>query len=304
MQRTKAHLALFAVNLIYGANYPISKALMPEVIGPSGFILLRAIGGVVLFWIFWSFRREQVHVSDLPRLALCGLFGVAVNQLLFYQGLARTSPLHASIIMVATPIIVLVLSHILIGERVTWRRALGVGLGLLGALGLVMMGAQGADEGATLLGDVFILVNATSFAIFLVVVKPLMARYSAITVMSWAFLFGGVVVTPFGLDEFEHVAWGQLGSGVVASMCFVVIGVTFLAYLLNTWAMRVVQPGVVGTYIYLQPVMAIAAAWTYLAIGFAPPGHLLQPPVVRWPHIVCAAAIFLGVHLAGRAERR
>lgn len=87
-------------------------------------------------------------------------------------------------------------------------------------------------------------------------------------------------------------------------MCFVVIGVTFLAYLLNTWAMRVVQPGVVGTYIYLQPVMAIAAAWTYLAIGFAPPGHLLQPPVVRWPHIVCAAAIFLGVHLAGRAERR
>ncbi|MCB9170339.1 MAG: DMT family transporter [Flavobacteriales bacterium] len=300
----RAHLALFVVNLIYGANYPISKALMPEVIGPSGFILLRALGGVSLFWATWSWTRERVRISDLPRLALCGLFGVAVNQLLFYHGLARTSPLHASIIMVATPIIVLVLSHVLIGERVSWNKAVGVASGLLGATGLVLLGAHGGDVGASFLGDLFILINATSFAVFLVIVKPLMARYSAITVMAWSFLFGSAVVIPFGMHEFQAVTWTQLGPGVLASLLFVVLGVTFLAYLLNTWAMRTVEPGVVGTYIYLQPVMAIAAAWTYFAIGYTPPGHVLHPPVVRWTHVVCAATIFLGVHLVGRADRR
>ena len=127
--RTKALLALFIVNLIYGVNYVVAKGLMPEVIGPSGFILLRVVGATVLFWGLRLFIRERVQWSDAMRLVLCAVFGVALNQLMFFHGLMRTTPVHASLMMVATPVLVLAMSGIYIGERITWGKLLGVALG-------------------------------------------------------------------------------------------------------------------------------------------------------------------------------
>jgi len=93
----KSHIALFIVNLMYGANYVIAKGLMPDVIGPNGFILLRVVGAVLLFWLIFSFQSEKIARKDFLLLAVCGLFGVAMNQLLFFNGLMLTSPLNAPV---------------------------------------------------------------------------------------------------------------------------------------------------------------------------------------------------------------
>ncbi len=200
-RRSLAHLALFAVNAIYGINYVVAKGLMPEVIGASGFILLRVIGAALLFWLLRALRPERVDWSDAGRLFLCAVFGVALNQLMFFHGLMRTSPINASIIMVATPILVLVLSGVLIGERITRTKLLGVLLGASGALLLIGLKPKGGATGATMLGDAFILINAISYGLYLVLVKPLMRKYTAVTVMAWC-LIGLVMVLPFGLGEF------------------------------------------------------------------------------------------------------
>ncbi len=292
-RRFLALAALFFVNLLYGINYVVAKGLMPDVIGPSGFILLRVAGANLLFWPVWLIKRERVAWSDAKRLVLCGISGVAINQLMFFHGLMRTSPVHASIIMVATPILVLVLSGVLIGERITRGKMLGVTLGAIGALVLIFVGGSGSGE-SSVLGDFFIFINATSYAIFLVMVKPLMSKYSAVTVMSWCFLVGSIIVIPFGLHEFLQVDWQGLAKPDVWSLAFVVVMVTFVAYLLNTWALRVVQPSVAGTFIYLQPVLALLAAYFML------PGEL----GLGWPQALAAVCIFMGVWLVGRKDRR
>ncbi|MBK9761702.1 MAG: EamA family transporter [Flavobacteriales bacterium] len=288
--RTLALLALFVVNLIYGVNYVVAKGLMPGVIGPSGFILLRVLGAVMLFWLVRLFNPEPVRKEDALRLLLCAVFGVALNQLMFFHGLMRTSPVHASIIMVATPILVLVISGVLIGERIGWGKLLGVALGAAGALILIFYHSD-EDSSASVLGDLFILINACSFGIYLVMVKPLLRRYTAITVMAWSFLIGSLLVLPFGARELWAVHWNVLTNPQIASMAFVVVMVTFVAYLLNTWALRFVNPSVVGTFIYLQPVLATAI--TLFTSGKNANG------LVQW---VCAAMIFLGVHLVNRAD--
>ncbi|MBK9422016.1 MAG: DMT family transporter [Flavobacteriales bacterium] len=292
-RRSLALAALFTVNLLYGINYVVAKGLMPGVIGPSGFILLRVAGANMLFWPVWLIKRERVAWSDAGRLVICGISGVAVNQLMFFHGLMRTSPVHASIIMVATPILVLVLSGVLIGERITPNKALGVGLGAAGALMLILLGTA-HNDGASMLGDFFILINASSYAVFLVMVKPLMSKYSAVTVMAWCFLVGSVIVVPFGLHEFAQVDWQGLAAPDVWSLAFVVVMVTFVAYLLNTWALRVVQPSVAGTFIYLQPVLALLASW------FTVRGDL----GLGWPQLGAAVCIFAGVWLVGRRDRK
>lgn len=302
MQRqARAHSALFTVNFIYGVNYVVAKGLMPHVIGPSGFILLRVLGAAALFWTLRLWKPQRVDPSDMIRLFLCAVFGVALNQLMFFHGLMRTTPINSSLIMVATPILVLLLSAILIGERVTWSKVTGIALGTLGALTLIFLKPAGSTSGASMLGDLFILINATAYGLYLVLVKPLMRKYSAVTVMSWSFLFGLVLVLPFGWEELAHVNWAALSAPVLGAMAFVVVMVTFVAYLLNTWALGVLDPSVVGSYIYMQPLLAGVFTWLFVRLG---PERLGIPGAyvveLGWPQLVCAVLIFLGVHLVGR----
>lgn len=291
-RRNPAFAALFFVNLLYGINYVVAKGLMPAVIGPSGFILLRVVGAGVLFWCVHAFRRRPVAWSDAKRLVLCGLTGVAINQLMFFHGLMRTSAVHASIIMVATPILVLVLSGVLLGERITPAKAAGVALGATGALLLILLGG-GHSDGSSILGDLFILVNASSYAVFLVLAKPLMAKYSATTVMAWCFLVGSLLVVPFGWQDLMAVDWAGLTAEQAGGLAFVVVMVTFVAYLLNTWALRLVQPSVAGTFIYLQPVLALLATWLAVEGGVE----------LGWMQGAAAGCIFIGVWLVGRKEQ-
>ncbi|MBX2972547.1 MAG: DMT family transporter [Flavobacteriales bacterium] len=299
-----AHFALFTVNFLYGVNYVVAKGLMPAVIGPSGFILLRVLGAGLLFWLLFAFRPQRVPAADLGRLFLCALTGVALNQLMFFHGLMRTTPLNASIIMVATPTLVLVLAGVVLKERITWMKALGVLLGAGGAVVLILAKPAGASTGATVLGDLFILINAMSYGLFLVLVKPLMRKYGAVTVMAWCFLFGLLLVLPFGWGEMVAVQWQALTVPHILALVFVVVMVTFVAYLMNTWALARVSPTVVGTYIYLQPVLAAAFTWLFVRVG---PERLGIPGEyeagISAVQALCAAAIFAGVYLVGRADR-
>lgn len=293
MNRYLPHLALLAVNCIYGANYVIAKGLMPDVIGPSGFILLRVIGAVLLFWLVLMFQWEKVERKDLLRLAACGLFGVAINQLLFFNGLNATSPMNSSIIMTSNPILVLVIASIVLKEGITGRRALGVALGFIGAAALILMTGKTGVGGASVMGDLMIFINSLSYGIYLVIVKPLMQKYRPLTVISWVFLFGLIYVIPFGWSQFSVVDWGGLDSTQLWSMTYVVVGVTFLAYLLNLFALSKVSPNVVSSYIYLQPVLAGLFGLLFFYLGT----YGLDKPVFTLPMLGATLLIFVGVWL-------
>lgn len=299
----KAHIALFTVNAIYGANYVIAKGLMPDVIGPSGFILLRVLGACILFWSVFVFRWERVAWPDLGRMAICAIFGVAANQLFFFNGLSLTSPINASVIMTTTPIIVLILASIILRERITWLRSVGVLVGAVGAVALILA-ASSEDAGtASRRGDLFILINATNYSLYLVVVKPLMKKYRPLTVIALVFSFGLLYVIPFGYSQFIAVDWVNLAPSQVLSMAFVVVFTTFLAYLLNIFALKLVSPTVSSSYIYLQPILAGSFALWFSSSTFL---QRLFGKVMDYSNDIdvykvgCAVLIFAGVYLVSK----
>jgi drug/metabolite transporter (DMT)-like permease len=255
-RRLWPHLALLGANLIYGANYTIAKEVTPGFIGPYGLVVLRCIGAVPLFWLVGLMVKERMSRTDIPRLLLCAVFGIAVNQLLFLKGLSMTLPINAAVIMTSTPILVLIVAAVLIRERITVRKAGGIGLGLAGALLILLAGKEVSFSSDTFVGDLLILVNASSYGVYLVLVKPLLARYHPITVMKWIFLFGFAMVIPFGQQQLREVNWADMPWQIMAAAAYVVFGLSFFAYLLNSLALRQVSPSVVSTYIYLQPVLA------------------------------------------------
>lgn len=260
-KRLLAHLALFAANLIYGINYTVAKEVMPDYIEPLGFILVRVTGAVVLFWLCYAlFYYEKVKKGDLLKLAVCGLFGVAINQMLFFEGLNLTTPINAAVIMVSNPILVLLFGIFLATERFSTKKGIGVALGALGAIVLITNGGQVSMNNEHLWGNIMVFINASSYAVYLVLVKPLMQKYKPITVISWVFLFGILFVIPFGWSDFQAIQWATMPIGILWRVAFVVIGTTFLAYLFNIYGLKTLNPSTVSTYIYLQPVLASIVA--------------------------------------------
>lgn len=280
-----AHVALIGAQLLYGANYTIAKEAMPEFIQPFGFVLLRCLGATSLFWLVGLFVKEKIEHKDIPKLALGGLFGIAINQLMFFKGLSLTHPINAAVLMISTPIMVLVMAAIIIKERITTKRAIGIGIGMLGTLIILVMGKKLSFSSDTFLGDILIFINATSYGVYLVIISPIMRKYHPITVIKWVFLFGLFMVLPFGYEQFAAIQWGTFPPHVIWATVYVVIGLSFLAYLFNAVALKYVSPSVVSIYIYLQPIFA-----TVFAISLGK-DHL------DWIKMLSAALICVGVYL-------
>lgn len=285
-QRVLAHLAIFGANLIYGINYSVAKGLMPDYLSPFAFIFCRVFGALILFLLLAQFRKtDKIEKKDFWRLALCGLFGVAGNQLMFFYGLNLTSPINAAIIMTSNPILVMIFAAVIIKAKITVTKLAGVFLGLAGAAALILHGKTLSVESDGLVGDLFIFLNGTSYALYLVLVKPLMSKYSPITVIKWVFIFGAFYVFPFGFQEVQSVEWSTFDPSIWYAFTFVVVGTTFLAYLFNIYGLKRLNPTTVSTYIYSQPLIA-----TIIAM-------LFQDGKLTAVKVLSALLIFSGVYL-------
>ncbi len=281
-----AHLAAIGANLIYAANYVIAKEVTPVFIKPLGLVLIRVWVALFMFWIVHSlFVREKVERKDFFKLALASIFGIAINQMMFIKGLSMTSPINASLLMITTPIIVLVLAFFLINEKLGLGKILGIALGALGAALIVLSNnSTGANDG-NLTGDLFIVINAASYALYFVLIKPLLNKYHPITIVKWIFTFGALIVLPFGWTQFNTIDWAAMPRYVYYATAYVVIATTFFAYLLNSIGLKKLNASVVGAYIYTQPIIASAIA-VFLGKGVLTPEKLGS-----------AVLIFAGVYL-------
>ena len=288
-----AHIAIFSANLIYGINYTVAKDVMPNYIEPLGFIFLRVSGASILFWVFfYFFFFEKVEKKDLIRLALCGLFGVAINQIFFFEGLNLTTPINAAVIMVINPILVILIGGFLTVEIITSKKIFGIVLGAIGAIILITYGSSPIINLEHLKGNVMILINATSYAMYLVLAKPLMKKYKPITVISWVFFFGFIYVFPFGWSEYQLIEWSVMPKDIFWKTVFVVFCTTFLAYLFNIFGLKTLNTSTVSTYIYLQPVLASIVA------------ILLGSDELSIIKILSTLIIFAGVYLVSLEHRQ
>ncbi len=220
------------------------------------------------------------------------LFGVSINQSLFIKGMSLTSPISGAIIMITSPLIVLIIGNLILKEKITWQRISGILIGLGGAALLILTSTLASSKQDNALGDLFIFINALSWGTFLVLVKPLMAKYHTVTVLKWVFLFGCFILIPLGWGGMTDVVWSSLTDRTWFDILFVVVAVTFIAYLMNIYSLKILSPTVVSAYIYLQPVFAAAIA---LYLG---------KDELSWQKIVSALLIFAGVILASQTTAK
>ncbi|MHC1776753.1 MAG: DMT family transporter [Lentimicrobium sp.] len=287
---TKAHLALTFSGLLFGVNYWIAKGLMPIYLQPMQIIFIRGAMALFLFWLVSLLYKGEAIAErkDHLILALCGLTGIALNQALFFTGLSLTSPVDTALIHSGSPVIVLLFSIWIAGEKTGRLKITGMILGATGAVLLVLQGNFSADGNNHLLGNALIFMNIVSYSLYLVLIKPLMHKYNAITIMKWVFLYGFLFVLPFSLPSVVGIKLNTFTPFAWFSIIYIIIGTTFITYLLTSYSLRTVSAGVAGYYIYMQPVIAAII------------GILLFNETLTPAKTMAAILVFTGVFLVNR----
>jgi len=289
--KSKAHIGLLGTNIFFAINLSAVKYLTSNnYMQPFGMNLIRVGVSVLLFWLLFLVKPplNKIDKKDFPRFILCAFSGIAINQMLFLKGLSYTYPIHAALLMLTTPILITVIAAWLLKERIYFLKIAGLGLGVTGAVVLIAARPKTGDANNILLGDILILINAISYTIYFILVKPLMLKYNPVQVIRWVFTFGLFMVLPFGLGEFVAINWESFGITAYTCIGLIVIGGTFLAYLFNVYGIKILGASVAGSYIYLQPVFATIIAMVFLS------------EKLEAYKIIAAIAIFSGVYLCNR----
>ncbi len=276
----------------------IAKGVMPDKIGPSALVVIRLIGAGFLFWMIKLFIKETIDKKDYLRIVLCGLLGAAINMLLFFHGLSLTSPIDASIISTSIPVMVLIFSAFILKERITNYKLVGITIGGLGAFLLVWFGNK--TEGiSSLLGNLMVFGNTCCYALYLVLIKPLMIKYNPISIICWVFLVGFIFVLPFGIDDVIHTNFEAFTLQTYLGIGFVVIGTTFLTYLFNIYALQHVASSVAGSYVYLQPAVSFILV-TIVSVLYSDTIYKSDINLVK---IISCLLVICGVYLVSKKPK-
>lgn len=286
---------MLTANLIFGLNTPISKSVLElGSVTPYGLTMFRMIGAAILFWCISLFtRKEYVPPRDLLMLFLASLFGIQLNQTMFLIGLSHTSPIDASIVVTLVPILTMVISAMYLREPITWKKAIGVFIGASGALLLILSSQNSAGgAGGNMTGNLLCFMSSLSFATYLTVFKPLIMRYSPITLMKWMFLYAALCSLPFGYHEIADINYGALATDTYLRIGYVVVLATFIAYIMIPVGQQRLRPTVVSMYNYLQPLVSSVVA---VVMGM---------DVFGWEKTLAGVLVFLGVYVVTSSKSR
>ena len=286
-KRYLALIAAFLATTIYGINHTVAKEVMPVYIGSSGFIMLRLLGATLIFWLISLFiPNEKIEKKDFLKILIASILGMCVNMLAFFRGLELSTPINSGIIITLSPVLVLILSYFFLKEKVTVKKIIGILIGFSGAVFLILNSSKtGINAPNIPLGNSFFLLNASAYAGYLIVIKPLTSKYNIFTLMKWLFLIGLVLSTPITFNQFVEVNWTELPWFAIWRMAYVVIGTTFLTYLFNIYALKTLSPTTVGSFIYLQPI---------ITIGFA---LITGNDVLDTTKLFSCLLVFIGIYL-------
>ena len=291
LMKLKGHSSMLGANVMWGLMSPVAKFVMVGgAVTPLVVTDLRITGAMVLFWIASFFQKpERVAPKDLLKLLGASLLAIVFNQGCFIFGVGMTSPVDASIITTSMPLLAMVLAAIYLKEPITGKKVLGIAVGAAGALLLILGSHQVSEAKAAgnhyIWGDLLVLLAQFSYALYFVLFKNFVNKYSLITIMKWMFTYAFICALPFSYNDLLHTEWKSLQGTEIGALVFIVVGSTFISYVLIVIGQKNLRPTVAGMYNYVQPLVAsiVAVCWGMDTFNFV--------------KIISVALIFGGVYL-------
>lgn len=288
VDKLKGHAAVLTANVIFGLNIPVTKFLLSGWMNPLGYMLSRTAVATLCFWVASLFvQKEKVSARDLLLTALGGFMGFIVSQYLTAVSLQYTTPLHFSLIVALSPVVVMLLAALFLREPISRQKVAGVALGIAGAL-LLVVRSIGTESGENdLVGILLAVLSITGYGVYLIIVRSIAQKYTVITQMKWLFLFTALMMLPFGARDFSNQAVFSTAATwqAVAGLAFVILFPTMLGYVLTPYGLKHLRTTTVSIYMNLQPIVASVVA---IFVG---------QDIFSWDKPIAAALVIVGAYV-------
>lgn len=264
--------ALVAANFFYGTNVLPVKKLSPHLMEPEGISFARiAFTSIMLLVIaLFTRRNEKIEKKDYLLLMVAGLLGVTCNQTFSVMGMAATNPIHSSLLIMSTPIIVTVLAAVFLKESFGMNKVAGLLMGLSGAFILIKNRTSNATaHPASLYGDLLILAGSVCYSTYLILIRRISQKYSPLTILRFVFLFGALFSLPLTGPAFVKTSWTAFNGWDWFAFGYIIILGTLAANLMMNWGVRTWGPSKTGSFVYFQPFFGTIGAIMILGEQFS-----------------------------------
>ena len=290
------HLAAAGAYAIFGFNIIFCKDIANDG-GLSAIALFsyRAVGATALFWLLSLFvPQERVPRRDLLAMLGASVLGLVVPQMTFLLAIGMTTPIDLAVTQSVTPIMTMFVAAIFLKEPITWKKALGVMLSFVGIVWLIVQskGLGGGADHTEPLGVLLVVLNAFSFACYLGIFRPLISRYSVVTLMKWMFLFAMVLTLPVSMRDILATNYSAIPAQVWWEVGYLMVFATFIAYFLIPVGQQRIRPTLVSMYNYLQPIIATVVG---IALGM---------DRLTWSKLAAAFCVLMGVAIVNRSRAK
>lgn len=296
--KLEGHASLLAANVIFGVGVPVTAWLLSDWATPMTYMALRCIGAALIFWIISLFLpKEKIAPRDLVIIMLGGLLGFVISQTLTAWALVYTTPVYFSVIATLTPVATMLLAAVFLREGITPLKAVGVLIGIIGALlGIIVTWHSGVGKNDAL-GITLAILSLLSWAVYLIITRRVSQKYSAVSQMKWIFLVSTVAVLPFAWGEFSGIRLfsASLDDGLLmgwSGMLFIILFATVAGYFAIPFAMRYLKATTVSVYTNLQPIVA-----SFIAIW-------IGQDIFTWDKPVALILVLLSAYIVTKEEYR
>jgi len=289
------HLACFGAYAIFGLNIIFCKDIANQgELSPTVLFTFRAACAAALFWLLSLFtKRERVPWRDLLGMLGASVLGLILPQMTFLYAISMTAPIDLSVVNSITPIMTMFVAAIFLKEPITWKKAGGVALSFGGVVWLILQSTHtGGVEHSSPMGIALVVLNALCFALYLGICRPIIRRYSVVTLMKWMFLFALVLILPFSARGVATLDYAAIPGPVWWEVAYLVFFATFVAYFLIPVGQQRIRPTLVSMYNYLQPIIASVV------------GVALGMDRLTWMKVLAAVLVFVGVAVVNRSRAR
>lgn len=289
------HLASFGAYAIFGLNIVFCKDIANQgELSPTVLFTFRAVSAAALFWLLGFFtRKERVPWKDLLGMLGASILGLVLPQMTFLYAISMTTPIDLSVVNSVTPIMTMFVAAVFLKEPITWKKAGGVALSFVGVIWLIYQSNHsGGVSASTPQGIALVILNALCFALYLGICRPIIQRYSVITLMKWMFLFATLIVLPFSAREVVGLDYDAVPTSIWWEVAYLVFFATFVAYFLIPIGQQRIRPTLVSMYNYLQPIIACVV------------GVSLGMDRLTWMKVLAAVLIFAGVAVVNQSRAK
>jgi drug/metabolite transporter (DMT)-like permease len=293
-EKQKARVAVVLANFFFGTSVIAVKHITPSLVPAIALTAIRVVSTTALLWLLFAMRPEKMNIErkDFKRLFFCAIAGFSLNQTFAIRGMSLTSPIHASLLILATPIAITLLAAWFLKELLNLQKIIGLALGIAGGSLLVFSRDLSAQAGGDqTLGDMFVILGALSYSTYVVSIRPIVGKYKGMHILQWIFLFGSFFSLPLGWNAIANVQWSALDGTSWFALVYVVLGATFFAYQFMNYGIDKLGASVTGSFMYTQPFFATIASM------------LILHESLSWPKVAAAALIMFGVFITNMKKK-